>query len=427
VSRPVGQCPGGCCPHDGAALDAACPADLPQAPLPERAAHLYACQMLSTYQIGAVTGADRQRITRLLHEAGVAVAPGGAGRRPRRTPEDERLDALMARLYKEQRMPSTMIAVLAGIPDRVVLSRLRAQGITIRSRGRNNREDRVTVAPDDLTDLYLRAGLPAGEVGKLLGVSHRIVLRSAHDQGLPVRVGGAPPSRGPADIELLAALYEDPEVRRVLDFHGVPVVPEPGPIWERFPAPHPLTAALVTDLYEGCGLSSQHIELLTGRPAAAVRTLLRASAVPLRPAGGRSPFMRRWREAGRRDLPVSAVAGGGALQPGKAGHRAGSRTPSSGWARLVASPMRGHDGGQSTLGRRPSPWQCVDRSRALRYAGPVIQSPSRNRVYAPTRPIYAQRRVRRRGSPLTAVTANGPCLFYRWQETACSCATVPAR
>jgi len=38
---------------------------------PERAAHLYTCQMLSTYKIAAVTGIDRQRITRLLHEGGV--------------------------------------------------------------------------------------------------------------------------------------------------------------------------------------------------------------------------------------------------------------------------------------------------------------------------------------------------------------------
>jgi hypothetical protein len=94
------ECPAGCCPHGGAAQDAECPADLPRAPLPERAAHLYACQMLSTYKIAAVTGVDRQRITRLLHEAGVAVKPSGTGRRlTRRTPEDDRLDALMTKLY----------------------------------------------------------------------------------------------------------------------------------------------------------------------------------------------------------------------------------------------------------------------------------------------------------------------------------------
>lgn len=138
--------------------------------------------------------------------------------------------------------------------------------------------------------------MSAGEAGRLLGVSRRIVLRSAHEQGLPVRVGGAPPSRGPSEIELLAALYSDPDVRRVLDRHGIPVVTVPGPIWERFPAPQPLTVSLVTQLYEGCGLSTTQIELLTGTPAAAARAALRAGGVQLRAAGGRSPFMRRWRK-----------------------------------------------------------------------------------------------------------------------------------
>jgi len=293
------ECPAGCCPHDGINSDAGCPDDLPLAPLPERAAHLYACQMLSTYKIGAITGADRQRITRLLHEAGINVKPSGTGRRmTRRSAENERLDQLMARLYLEQRMPSTQIAELAGIPDHTVRTRLRAHGVPIRTRGRNNREDRAEVTQADLDALYLLGGLSADEAGRLLGVSRNIVLRSAHDQGLPVRVGGAPPSRGPSEIELLTALYADPQVRRVLDRHGVPVVTLAGPIWKRFPAPQQLTAALVTELYEDCGLSTHHIELLTGRPAAAAAAVLRASGVKLRPTGGRSPFMRRWREGG---------------------------------------------------------------------------------------------------------------------------------
>jgi hypothetical protein len=253
--------------------------------------------MLSTYKIAAITGADRQRITRLLHKAGIKVKPSGSGRRmARRTAEGERLDQLMARRYQDHRMPSPQIAELTGLSEYAVRSRLRARGVPIRSRGRNNREDRAVVSPDDLAALYLQAGLSAEEAGKLLGVSHRIVLRSAHEQGLSVRVGGAPPSHGPSEIELLTALYSDPQVRRVLDRHGVPEVTMTGPIWKRFPAPQPLTAGLVTDLYETCGLSTHHIELLTGRPAAAARALLRASGVRLRPTGGRSPFMRRWRQ-----------------------------------------------------------------------------------------------------------------------------------
>jgi hypothetical protein len=68
-----------------------------------------------------------------------------------------------------------------------------------------------------------------------------------------------------------------------------------GPPWQRFPAARPLTADLVGDLYEGCGLSLHLIELLTGRPAAAAGAVLRASGIKLRPPGGRSPFMDRWR------------------------------------------------------------------------------------------------------------------------------------
>lgn len=291
------ECPAGCCPHDGTAREAGCPVDLPQAPLPERAAHLYACQALSTYKIAAITGTDRQRIARLLRKAGVAVKPRGAGRRKTRTPEEERLDKFMAVLYLRYRMPSTQIAGITGIPDRTVRERLRARDVPMRTRGRWNREDRIAISPDDLAELYVRAGLSADEVGRMLGVSRRVVLRSAHDQSLPVRIGGPPPARGPSQIELLTALYADPRVRRVLNRHGVPVVEEAGQIWERFPVPHRLTADLVISLYEGCGLSLHHIELLTGRPAAAASLLLRASGVKLRSAGGRSPFMRRWRES----------------------------------------------------------------------------------------------------------------------------------
>jgi hypothetical protein len=77
------ECPVGCCPHETAGPGAGCPDDLPGAPLTERAAHLYTCQMLSTYKIGAITGLNRQYITGLLNRAGIKVKPSGAGRRRR--------------------------------------------------------------------------------------------------------------------------------------------------------------------------------------------------------------------------------------------------------------------------------------------------------------------------------------------------------
>ena len=165
----------------------------------------------------------------------------------------------------------------------------------MRTRGRSCREDRLVVDPGVLGDLYLGAALPAVDVGKMLGVSHRVVLRSAHDHGLPVRTGGAVPRCGPADIELIRALYADPDVRRTLARYGVPPVTGVGPIWRRFPVPVGLSAELAAELYESCGLATTHIELLTGQPAASVRRLLHRTGVRLRTAGGRSPFLRKWR------------------------------------------------------------------------------------------------------------------------------------
>ena len=209
------ECPAGCCPHDGAGPGAGCPGDLPSVPLPERVAHLRFCRLLPVSKIAAVTGADREFVTRLLYEAVNGVRPLRPGRgRTRRTAEDVLLDQALTQLIQEQQAP---------------------------------------VPPP------------------------------------------APPSwRGPSEVELLSALYADAEVRKVLDRHGVPVASLTGPAWKRFPAPQPLTAGLVSDLYEGCGLSLHHIELLIGRPAAAVGALLRASGIKLRPRG-RSPFTDRWR------------------------------------------------------------------------------------------------------------------------------------
>jgi hypothetical protein len=210
------ECRAGCCPHNGAGRGEGCPRDLPDAPLRERVVHLRGCQLMPVRQIAALTGADREFITRLLYEAATGGGPRGPARRmSSRTAADERLDQVVARMSREDQLPAARVA---------------------------------------------------------------------------------PPAwRGPSEIELLAALYADPEVRQVLDRHGVPVRSPAGPPWQRLPAARPLAADLAGDLYEGCGLSLHHIELLTGRPAAAAGAVLRASGIKLRTPGGRSPFTDRWR------------------------------------------------------------------------------------------------------------------------------------
>src|SRR5579875_1146602 len=210
-------------------------------------------------------------------------------------PDARALDEAMAYLYVRRRLSSEQIARLIGMSGRAVRGRLRAAGVRMRTRGAFNREDRRTVAPSDLASLYLRAGLPAAEVGRMLGLSGPIVLRAAHDHGIPVRLGGPPPCAGPAEIELVEALYADALVQNALARHGIARVAPGGPIWMRFPVPARLAPDAASELYLACGLSLRQIELITGQPSETIRAMLRAQGVTLRPRGGRSPFLRRWR------------------------------------------------------------------------------------------------------------------------------------
>jgi hypothetical protein len=105
-----------------------------------------------------------------------------------------------------------------------------------------------------------------------------------------------PPPR-PGEIELINALYADPLVTAALAAHDVPRVPAGGSPGHRFPVPVPLTTPLVKDLYWACGTGLNQIELLTGQPAESIRGFMRRAGIPVRNAGGRTPFLRRWRSS----------------------------------------------------------------------------------------------------------------------------------
>jgi DNA-binding CsgD family transcriptional regulator len=235
-------------------------------------------------------------VTRALRKAGVPLRARGAGRpRPvRRVGDPPDLPRRLRELYVDDGLGSPQIAAILGMPERTVRDRLRRYGIQARTRGKWNREDRATAPAAELRALYAERGMTAAETGQRLGMSANTVLRSAHALGLPVRVGGAVPLPGLKEIELVSALYADPLVDAVLTVHDVPRVPPGGPIAVRFPRPVPLTTPLVKDLYWECGVGLNHIELLTGQAAETVRAFMRRSGIPLRQAGGRTPFVRRW-------------------------------------------------------------------------------------------------------------------------------------
>jgi hypothetical protein len=256
-------------------------------PEPGWLAHLYLCLGLSTYAIADRTGVGRQRVTRILRKTGVPLQPRGAGRlRPERRPDDlPGMPALLRSLYSDARLNSREIAAIVGIPERTVRDRLRRYGIRART----------PVPATVLQVLYVELGMTAVEVGQRLGMSRNTVLRSAHTLGVPVRSGGMVPLPGPEEIELVSALYADPLIAAVLTAHDIPRVPPGSSLSERFPEPLPLTTPLVKGLYWECGAGINHIELLTGQPAESVRKFMHRAGIPLRQAGGRSPFLRRWR------------------------------------------------------------------------------------------------------------------------------------
>lgn len=247
---------------------------------------------LSTYRVGELLGIGRQRVTRILHEAGIPVAPRGRGRpRPdRRLPAPLDFSALLVELYRDQKISSREIGAKLGMSERTVRNRLAELGIATRTKGGWNREDRRALDPATVEQLYVQRGESAEQVGAVLGASRRLVLRTLHERGLAVRSGGP---LDEADIRLVRSLYADRGVARVLARHGVPVVLRKGPIWARFRVPVPLSRELLSDLYVGCGLALSHIELLTGQPGATVRRRLMDWGIPMRGPGGRSPFLGR--------------------------------------------------------------------------------------------------------------------------------------
>ena len=298
------------CPYAQGPADAPHPGPAPGAGPPGVStaaliSHWYDCQGLSTYEIAKLAGISRQRVGRLLNKAGVPVKPRGAGRQRHLDAEQEVLTDLAVRLYVRSSFTSGQISAVTGIPERTIRDRLRARGVRMRTRGGGNREDRAAVPAEALSRLYVEAGLSAAETGRRLGVHGRVILRSAHDQGLPVRIGGPEPRSGPSEIELIDALYADPLVRHVLSRHALAPRPAGGPVWQRFPVPVDVGPELVKELYLACGLGLRHIELISGQPAETVRARLHAQGIALRPPGGRSPFMRRWRRAAGHAQPVA--------------------------------------------------------------------------------------------------------------------------
>lgn len=246
----------------------------------------------SIRQIAKDASVSRTRVRAALEDTGVNIAPRGRGRtRPgTRLPRPSGIEALLVELYVEQRMTRKQVAEVLGVPEHRVRTWLTEFGIPIRPRGGWTREDRRRPPREIVERLYVGLDWPAREVGALTQERLQTVLATLHEHGLPVRV----PNTNRVHL-LLDDLYADDLVVAALCHHGVPTIPRPGALAERFPDRVALHEEMLRDLYVSCGLSVVHIELVTGQPSSTVRRELKRHGIPLRRGGGVSPFVRRQR------------------------------------------------------------------------------------------------------------------------------------
>lgn len=256
---------------------------------------MYSLDRLSVRQIAWQLHLQRPLVSAVLHDAGLEVPERGRGRaRPaRRARLPEELPDMLRELYVEQRLTARAVGERLGVSESTVRARLVELGVPRRTKGGFDRFDRLDPDPDLVRELYVEQGMTSDEVGAAVGRNRVSVLRTAHSHGLPVRPPASHAHRSPGPTFLVEALYSDRLVTEALALHGVAKVPAFGPVWARFPEPVPLTPELVLDLYERCGVALAHIELLTGQPAESVRQHLAAWRIPLRPPGGRCPFLQR--------------------------------------------------------------------------------------------------------------------------------------
>lgn len=153
---------------------------------------------------------------------------------------------------------------------------------------RNRRHDGVHLNPVHLEQMYSHEQQTIKQVASHFDVDSAIVAFELHSHRIPVRRSGQ--STAPGTV-VLDALYDDPDINKVLEHHAVPIRPEGGHLLERFPDPRPVDDELLDYLYCRVGLSTMHISLLTGHSPAVVRDHLRQFGVALRK--GRSPWFSR--------------------------------------------------------------------------------------------------------------------------------------
>ncbi len=251
----------------------------------EELAAMYVDRRLSDQEIAERLGTTAYQVCLRRRELGVhRPASPPPHPPPVVAPPPRMLDGL----YVEQGLTLVEIARRYHTSAPVVRGWLETAGIPVARR--TTRATRRLLPREPLGELYVGAEMTAPQVAAELDASPQLVRRSLHDHGIPVRPGNGGAAWA---LQLVDELYEDPEVHDLLVRHRVPQRRQPGTIAQRFPLPVPLTEDLLRDAYCGIGLSSHHIELLTGQPFDAVLTALGSFGIRVRTNQGMSPWRRK--------------------------------------------------------------------------------------------------------------------------------------
>ena len=275
---------------------------------------LYLREALPAAEIARRASVPDSRVLRALRAAGVAIDPGrqaaavraAAERRAARPPLPAADGGWAEARYRRDGWSYRCIAEALGVPTGRVRRELARRGVPRRPQPVPGRAARLQAPPEDVRRLYVDAQQTAEDVGAILDIPGRIVLRTGHAHGLPIRQGGRPVVS--ATVELIEGLYADDEIAAALDRHQVPRRAPGGGIAERFPEPVPLSPELLTDLYTGAGCSSPQIELLTGQPQVIVRARMHEWVIPLRDQHTSPALMRLRADARARFLADVAAS-----------------------------------------------------------------------------------------------------------------------
>lgn len=253
---------------------------------PDTLRALYVGERLADEVIAARYAVPAHRVRQRRRELAIVRAPSA----PPHPPIPSVLSpAVLAGLYQHQQLTLAQIARQHHTSSSIVRQWLLAAGIAVKPR--TSRRDRKRLDLDRVRTLYVDREWSAAEIAAELDTTQHMVLRTLHENAVPVRPSGSRRTVADNDGEQqLTALYADPDVATLLQQHHMPRRERPGSVSERFPTAVPLTQDLLRQAYTDIGLAARHIELLTGQPAEQILDALHATDIPVRHSG-MSPWL----------------------------------------------------------------------------------------------------------------------------------------